>query len=323
MKTVFWYGIKFKGGGLKENSQLLKQRAKNLKKHTEMKNQNYSLTSCITNSRVSFTAKFKSIVSSLIINCNISTLPRPGMVNGIRKTTVRALIDTGSTDTYLMEGIAQKLNLIRKGYLQGKSTILLEVPSKLTLPIEIRTAKNLPDVDMVIGLNILSQADMIIKNSSGQTLITFEMPAAQRAQPDILEPGMYVIRNDDQSRFGVFYDTIVNRITFPVLLNGKYEVSAKIDTGAQITCVSRALAKELTPAPSANLSVLNFKGKYKSKLYPVNIEMPGGSRHSVYALESHNNPDEKRILIGMDILQNADFAVQNLSGRTVFTFRNE
>jgi hypothetical protein len=61
-------------------------------------------------------------------------------------------------------------------------------------------------------------------------------------------------------------------------------------------------------------------GAYRTEVYLVNIVLPNGVQfHTVHV--SRGDITGAEVLIGMDIITTGDFAVTNLGGKTVMSFR--
>ena len=96
--------------------------------------------------------------------------------------------------------------------------------------------------------------------------------------------------------------------------------SAVWDTGANKTCISIAKAKELGLIPCGTEKMGHAAGVCYVDKYMINIMLPNHvGIQSLVALGCNlGNTD---VLIGMDIINQGDFAISNAGGHTTFSFR--
>jgi hypothetical protein len=101
------------------------------------------------------------------------------------------------------------------------------------------------------------------------------------------------------------------------------------DTGATHSAITNAVADDLGLKPTGIAEVRHAKGKSSTNTYLVNISLPnkvmmGQVRVTEVELipDAHvSDENQPQVLIGMDIIGMGDFAVTNLNGRTVLSFR--
>src|ERR1700730_16204577 len=92
------------------------------------------------------------------------------------------------------------------------------------------------------------------------------------------------------------------------------------DTGATASVVTQNVVDALSLKPIRMAVVQTGAGAYRTEVYLVNIALPNGVMfHHVHV--SRGDITGADVLIGMDILTTGDFAVTNLNGRTVMSFR--
>lgn len=96
--------------------------------------------------------------------------------------------------------------------------------------------------------------------------------------------------------------------------------SAVWDTSANKTCISIAKAKELGLIPCGTEKMGHAAGVCYVDKYMINIMLPNHvGIQSLVALGCNlGNTD---VLIGMDIINQGDFAISNAGGHTTFSFR--
>lgn len=129
------------------------------------------------------------------------------------------------------------------------------------------------------------------------------------------------------------FDSVVDAITIDVVVEtplierecGKTGVISKsvmalIDTGAFASAISNDLAEELSLEPSSDVFRYgSASGTDKGYAYYVNVKIGG------YEITDLNVLGAKmkncQMIIGMNLLKNADYAVSNANGKTVFTIR--
>ncbi|MEK7629184.1 MAG: retropepsin-like aspartic protease [Patescibacteria group bacterium] len=120
--------------------------------------------------------------------------------------------------------------------------------------------------------------------------------------------------------------TIEEAIKQQVRLN---EYSAIWDTGATHSAITKKVADDLGLKPTGIAEVRYGSGKASTNTYLVNISLPnnvmvGQVRVTEVQLVSDSNIPESQqpqLLIGMDIIGMGDFAVTNVNGITIFSFR--
>jgi predicted aspartyl protease len=104
-----------------------------------------------------------------------------------QKVTVRALWDTGAEFSLIGPEISDQLGLIPIGStrIYGVNTVsrvdkvkaAIILPNNIRIPnITILVCNLIPDIDMLIGMDIISCGDLAISNASGKTLLTFAIP---------------------------------------------------------------------------------------------------------------------------------------------------
>jgi hypothetical protein len=101
------------------------------------------------------------------------------------------------------------------------------------------------------------------------------------------------------------------------------------DTGANNSCVTKKIVKDLGLKPTGIVEVRHAKGKSMTNTYLVNIILPSNVMiGQVRVTEVDLVPDmnvaiekQPQVLIGMDIIGIGDFAVTNSDSKTTLSFR--
>lgn len=94
------------------------------------------------------------------------------------------------------------------------------------------------------------------------------------------------------------------------------------DTGATNCVVTEKVVKKLNLKPIRIAEVYHAAGKSLSNVYLVNIALPSNViMQGVSVTEGILPEDNAQVLIGMDIISMGDFAVTNVNGKTVLSFR--
>ena len=92
------------------------------------------------------------------------------------------------------------------------------------------------------------------------------------------------------------------------------------DTGATASVVTQQVVDTLSLKPIRMAVVQTGAGAYRTEVYLVNIVLPNRVQfHTVHV--SRGDITGAELLIGMDIITTGDFAVTNLGGKTVMSFR--
>lgn len=92
------------------------------------------------------------------------------------------------------------------------------------------------------------------------------------------------------------------------------------DTGATGTVISKSCASKLGLKPISKAKVYHANGEAIVNVYAINLFLPNqvGFQFIKVTEGVLNGTD---LLIGMDIISRGDFAITNLGGKTVFSFR--
>ncbi len=92
------------------------------------------------------------------------------------------------------------------------------------------------------------------------------------------------------------------------------------DTGATGTVITRRVATELGIAPSGVITLLTVGGTRDSDTYLVDIRLPNRVDFANIRVTEGILGDAD-VLIGMDIICQGDFAITNVGGKTIASYR--
>ena len=96
--------------------------------------------------------------------------------------------------------------------------------------------------------------------------------------------------------------------------------NAMWDTGATNTLISPKIVKALNLKPFGKSGISSANGLIETNTYFIHVGIPsGGIVTNILALEDEN--DDYEVVIGMDIINQGDFAFTNKDGHSTFSFR--
>lgn len=139
-------------------------------------------------STYSFSRCWSPKASAIVTSGHVSDEFDPTFDNGEHPTllSVSQLWDTGAVRTMIARRIATKLNLRPIGMARNITShsitevecfrINIVLPNGVELKGITAICDELPDVDMLIGMDIISMCDFIITNSGNQTKFSFRIP---------------------------------------------------------------------------------------------------------------------------------------------------
>jgi hypothetical protein len=116
---------------------------------------------------------------------------------------------------------------------------------------------------------------------------------------------------------GPFEQEVIN-FSDPRILH----TNALWDTGATNCVVTKKTANELKLEPMGLTKVSHVDGVSEANVYFVDIYLPNRILiHNIRVTECADNNDSFGVIIGMDVITKGDFAVTNLDGKTVVSYR--
>lgn len=94
------------------------------------------------------------------------------------------------------------------------------------------------------------------------------------------------------------------------------------DTGATGTVISQKVIDDCGLAPTGLIKAHGVDGEYQTETFLINIMLPNGVGLAGQRVTRGTfSTGEFDVLVGMDVMNNGDFAVTNYGGQTKFTFR--
>jgi predicted aspartyl protease len=135
-----------------------------------------------------FTIEYPDISNTLITRCRICEAfdPRARSIHPTM-TEVDALWDTGATGTVISKNLAEKLQLKPQGQQKSRNTkgeyitnvyyINIMLPNSVGFAALRVTEGDMPDFDVLIGMDIIMQGDFAISQSDRKTKFTFQIPS--------------------------------------------------------------------------------------------------------------------------------------------------
>lgn len=99
------------------------------------------------------------------------------------------------------------------------------------------------------------------------------------------------------------------------------EYKAIWDTGATSTVITQRVADECGLQPTGMAIVHTASGLDKTETYLVNVLLPNKVGVANVKVTRGKIGGDAEVLIGMDIITKGDFAISNLNGRTMVSFR--
>ena len=120
-----------------------------------------------------------------------------------------------------------------------------------------------------------------------------------------------------KTQVGILIDKQIN----PNYVKKKDNYVAIWDTGATNTVISEKLAKELNLTPGGTVTVSTAGGIREANKYILGLQLPNNLEIQNIMVTGGLLNTDTDFLIGMDIITLGDFAVTNVNGKTVFSFR--
>lgn len=93
------------------------------------------------------------------------------------------------------------------------------------------------------------------------------------------------------------------------------------DTGATASVVTQSVVDACSLKATGMVQVHGVSGAHVSETYLVDIRLPNGVVIHQVKVTKGILPTGTNVLIGMDVISLGDFAVTNMGGKTVFSFR--
>lgn len=138
---------------------------------------------------LAFTIVWPGLARSLDSQIGIS---QPGQIlqAGLQPVFYRAIWDTGATGSVITERVAKDLKLKPTGMtqvstaggtmLQNEYFVNIYLPNKVYVPDVRVTEGKLSNIDILIGMDIISLGDFSVTNHEGKTMMSFRMPSCHK-----------------------------------------------------------------------------------------------------------------------------------------------
>ena len=141
-----------------------------------------------------FTVDHRGIASSLQTKCGICRgIPIDELDKGVphpQVSTVTAVWDTGAEMSSISNNLAKAMGLVSLGKARNSTAagyiyvdvfaVNIHLPNGVSFAMVPVTGNDLGDVDMLIGMDIISQGDFSVTNVNGKTTFSFRIPSMQR-----------------------------------------------------------------------------------------------------------------------------------------------
>lgn len=136
-----------------------------------------------------FTINYGRIVESVVTECIVSNVDVEGSYKQDDEERCLAIWDSGATSSIITRKIINRLKLQPVGVCQVVGIhgteyeytyyVDLMIPGKMTFKTLEVTEGDLEDVDVLIGMDVISQGDFCISNGNNETVVAFRSPAGE------------------------------------------------------------------------------------------------------------------------------------------------
>ena len=136
---------------------------------------------------------------------------------------------------------------------------------------------------------------------------------------------MKIVCSEGKTSIIVTFNGIVKKPVSPVKIvyaGNSISVPGKWDTGASMSCISLSTIKNLCLPPVGRAPVNTANGGRTANLYIFGLDIGNGIHfEELVACDGDIDGQNVGILIGMDVISNGDFLLQNSSGDTELYFK--
>ncbi len=108
----------------------------------------------------------------------------------------------------------------------------------------------------------------------------------------------------------------------PELAKNSKQFNAIWDTGATNSVITQEVVDECQLKPTGMVEVTTAQGSHRTETYLVSLLLPNSVGVAELRVSKGVLTSNVQVLIGMDIIGAGDFAVSNVGGKTVFSFRS-
>lgn len=146
----------------------------------------------IDNSRnpKAFTLRYNNITNAIICDVGITALRELHTIKESEILYLKALWDTGATNSVVTKDTAKRLGLVPTGktivhHAGGESEVnvfqvQLFLPMKVTVNARVTECDDSTQFGLIIGMDIICAGDFSITNSDGKTTFSFRMPSIEK-----------------------------------------------------------------------------------------------------------------------------------------------
>ena len=133
--------------------------------------------------------------------------------------------------------------------------------------------------------------------------------------------GGVIVQEYDVRQLGIFTEIQISPyINEEIFLRAK-KYKALWDTGSDLSGITHRVVDELKLKAIHEIPLITANGKRMSKIYAVNLILPGGIKKLIRAVEC-NMDDDIDVLIGMDVITCGDFAISSDQTKMYFAYRS-
>lgn len=120
----------------------------------------------------------------------------------------------------------------------------------------------------------------------------------------------------DSVQPGIFMDVVVSAPGS----NEKWSVRALWDTGANVSVICSAVAKNLGLEAKGSTKLRYANGVQKTNIYRLDLHLSEDIVFKNIFVRECNDGGNFEMIIGMDVISRGDLRILNRSGKTVFEF---
>lgn len=142
----------------------------------------------------SFTSTYTGRANVLVCECEVAEAfdhTDASAVAAAKFYKLRAIWDTGATNTCIDEGARAQMGLVATGKvethtangLKRADTYLVNIglPNRVGVAgLRVTECSKIPNADMLIGMDIIGMGDFAVTNNDGKTVMTYRFPSSKR-----------------------------------------------------------------------------------------------------------------------------------------------
>ena len=141
----------------------------------------------------SFTLTHEGRVNVLVCECAVAEAFDPFDATAVATAkfhTLRAIWDTGASNTCIDEDACARMSLVATGQVETHTangvkranTYLVNIglPNRVGFPgVRVTECSVIPNADMLIGMDIIGAGDFAVTNKDGKTVMTYRFPSSK------------------------------------------------------------------------------------------------------------------------------------------------